>query len=445
MSKYEFRLIQNQIKEEYKSVFPQGGTLILGVSGGPDSMALLYLFYKCNIPTFVVHINYGMRGLDSDADQKLVEDVAFMWGFECCSIGVKKKKTAGNLQDWARNERYQIFRDFKKEYKACGIAVAHHGDDQIETILIKLLRGGGFTSWKGLQLWNGEIFRPLLHLSKNEIIKFCDNESIPYRIDASNTSNKYARNVLRKVVFPVFEKFFPGWGANLQQIGKKAELSNEILDFILKMVVENESIQTVEMEKFSLELKASLLKEFILNATGYICSKGHLSEAVKLIGSQTGKILPIHNEFSLVKGRGKISIKRNELTGNSLAIKESELEQKISYGAWEFVLKSYESSSNLMISIANIRWPIFIRKWNLGDKLQPYGMMGSQKISDHLTNRKINPVHREETLILIDSGDTVCAVLYPETAINGENGCISELFKVTQPDEKILSISKIKL
>lgn len=445
MSKSEFRLIQNQIKEDYKLVFPKGGILILGVSGGPDSMALLYLFYKSKIPVFVVHINYKMRGLESDADQKFVEDMAFMWGFECCTIRLEKEKLTGNFQDWARNERYQIFRALKKEHNARGIAVAHHSDDQIETILSKLLRGGGFTSWKGLQLWNGEIFRPLLHYSKNEIIKFCDNESIPYRQDSSNESNKYARNALRNVVFPIFEKFFPGWMINLEQVGKKAEISNEILNFILDKIVENESIETVEMEKFSLELKASLLKEFIFTATGYICTKGHLSEAVKLIESQTGKILPLTDKFSLVKGRGKLSIKRNEITYHSLAIQESELNQKISHGGWELAIKSNEPNSNLTISIANIRWPIFIRKWKSGDKFQPFGMRGSQKISDHLTNRKINPANRGETLILTDSGGTICAVLYPETASNGEDGCISELLKVTQTNEKILSISKIKL
>ena len=102
------------IKEDYKLVFPQGGILILGVSGGPDSMALLYLFYKSKIPVFVVHINYKMRGLDSDADQKLVEDMAFIWGFECCTIRLDKEKLTGNFQDWARNERYQIFSSFEK-------------------------------------------------------------------------------------------------------------------------------------------------------------------------------------------------------------------------------------------------------------------------------------------------------------------------------------------
>ena len=109
MSKSEFRLIQNQIKEDYKLVFPQGGILILGVSGGPDSMALLYLFYKSKIPVFVVHINYKMRGLESDADQKFVEDMAFMWGFECCTIRLEKEKLTGNFQDWPEMRDIKFF------------------------------------------------------------------------------------------------------------------------------------------------------------------------------------------------------------------------------------------------------------------------------------------------------------------------------------------------
>ena len=99
-------------------------------------------------------------------------------------------------------------------------------------------------------------------------------------------------------------------------------------------------------------------------------------------------------------------------------------------------------NSDLIISLDEIQWPIKIRTWEAGDNIQPLGMIGSQKVSDHLTNRKINASQREETLILIDSGGTICAILYPITSVNGENGCISELVKITESTKKSLSISK---
>lgn len=98
MNKFESTSIQKRLKKIRQSI-SRGDTLILGVSGGPDSMALLYLFHKSSIPVFVVHINYGLRDEESDSDQHLVEDVCAMWGIECCSVFLENEKVVGNLQD----------------------------------------------------------------------------------------------------------------------------------------------------------------------------------------------------------------------------------------------------------------------------------------------------------------------------------------------------------
>lgn len=443
MNKLESTSIQKKVKEKYDKVFPGGDTLILGVSGGPDSMALLYLFHKSSIPVFVVHINYGLRDEESDSDQHLVEDVCAMWGIECCSVFLENEKVVGNLQDWARKMRYQIFRDLKKEINAAGIAIAHHQDDQLETMLFKILRGGGISSWKGLQMWDGEIFRPILDITKSEVLEFCDFEAIPFRIDASNETNDYTRNALRNTVFPVFDSFIPGWKSNLKAVGHKAEVTDEVLNKMLELVVENNSLLVDDLSELSLNLKASIVQKFVRNSADYALSKGEINAVVQLIESQTGKIVQLTDEITVVRNRDRLSIKKN---GNEqfkeVFLSETDLKNEIKVSDWNLNIVMGYQNSDLIISLDEIQWPIKIRTWEAGDNIQPLGMIGSQKVSDHLTNRKINASQREETLILIDSGGTICAILYPITSVNGENGCISELVKITESTKKSLSISK---
>ncbi len=443
MNKFESSSIQKQVKESYKATFPDQGNIILGVSGGPDSMALLYLLHKNEIPIFVVHINYGIRGEESDADQYLVEEVCAMWNIDCCSVSLKDEKVTGNFQEWARDKRYQIFRDLMREIGAIGIAVAHHADDQLETILFKILRGGGVSSWKGLQVWDGQVFRPMLNLSKAEILEFCEIEAIPYRIDTSNNSNKYTRNAFRNQIFPVFDQFIPGWNSNLKSIGEKAEITDELLGVFLKTIVEGESLLIEKLTDFSPGLKASLIKQFIQNYADYNPTKGEILSAVELMFSQTGREISLNEEIRVIKNRDRLTLKKiTQRREVDVSLTQKEIEKDSTFGGWKFKKRSVSQVSALNLSMAQIQWPLNIRLWKEGDTFHPLGLGGSQKVSDHLTNRKINATLREDSLILIDSGGTICAILYPELAINGEHGCISELVKITQSTKNVLSISK---
>ena len=443
MNKSESNSIQLQVKNQYFSIFPKAGKLIVGVSGGPDSMALLYLLHKNDIPIFVVHINYGLRGEESDADQHLVEEICAMWNIECCSVKLEGTEAKGNFQDWARHKRYEIFRDLRDEMAAAGIAVAHHADDQLETILLKMLRGGGITSWQGIQVWNGELFRPLLGFSKNQILKYCEVEAIPFRKDASNQTDSYARNALRNSVFDVFEKFIPGWKSNLKEISNRAAITSELLDYILEKVSTNDSISLVDLSSFSQQLKKALLKRFIYLNTNIQLSKGELNDILDLSEAQTGKVMVLNKYYKLFKNRDHLNLKGvdHEVLIEKTFSKE-DLERGINLKQWNLKIGRPNHATDLRLNAEVISFPIQLRPWKHGDIFQPFGLNGSQKISDHLTNRKINASVKEESLILIDAGGTICAILYPQTAINGENGCISDHMKISETTKNVLSISK---
>lgn len=443
MNKSESISIQQQIKESYFSFFKSGDQLVIGVSGGADSMALLYLLHKSAIPVFVVHINYGLRGDESDADQQLVEEVCSMWGIECCSVRLKKEQESGNFQNWARIQRYQIFRDLKNEHDAAGIAIAHHKDDHLETILFKMLRGGGISSWKGMEVWDGELFRPLLGLTKSEITSFCEIEAIPYREDSSNRTNTYARNAFRNQVFPYFDEFIPGWQSNLELLSAKSTLSNEALSVIYDSLIDNYALRIDGLKEFSDDLQSEMLRRFVLNTSDISPSKGQIQQLHDLLDAQVGKLVILDEQYSVVKNRDALELKvytKNSEIDQILQIEA--LQSGVNISGWVLEKNSHVDPTSIRMDSSKIDWPLRVRHWKNGDAFTPLGMKGSQKISDHLTHRKISASKKQESLILIDSGGTICAILYPEKASNGEFGCISEKVKITDQTVSILSISK---
>jgi len=442
MNKFESTSILNQVKQHYSSIFQEGSKLIIGVSGGPDSMALLYMLHKLSIPLLAVHINYSKRGLESDTDQKLVEDMCSMWGIECCSVKLNPDEVVRNFQEWARDQRYQVFRDLSAEMGAFGIAVAHHQGDQLETILFKILRGGGVSSWRGLQIWDGELFRPLLDLSKSEILDFCEVESVPFRIDESNQNDEFTRNALRNSVFPVFDDFIPGWKSNLLGVASKANIADEAFDFVLQSITDEHGLIVTGLNRFSNQLAGELVRRYVVNGINSTPSKGILNETLDLLGSETGKTVRLNEFYSITRDRKHLILSgiEKELVGKHIFDSDTII-KGIEFGSWSALIQ--EKQNGLLNLDANeIKWPITIRTWEYGDNFEPIGLGGTQKVSDHLTNRKISASKKEDSLILIDSGGTICAILYPVAAVNGEFGCISERVKLTESTKHVLSIFK---
>ncbi len=448
MNKLESGSILNLLKNQIVEVFSKDPFLVIGVSGGADSMALLYALHKIDVRGLVVHVNYGQRGKESDEEQEMVEQLSAMWGFECCSIRPDAKPEGENFQDWARQVRYDAFDELRQINLADGIAVAHHQDDQLETILFKVLRGGGLAKLSGMHLWDSErfIWRPFLNCSKKELIAFCETEHLPYKTDASNLESKFARNAIRNEVFPVFEQFIPGWEKNLLAISKYASVYEESIDQILADCTTETSLSIDAISRFSSHLKGALLKQFVEHRTGKFLSKGQVGELINLLKSETGKKIVIDKNTRLVKDREVIKL-ISEITKPDYIPLQTMNEQEVGRGfvvaGWQFSIKKLASKTGLYVDADAIKWPLTCRKWMAGDAFVPLGMSGSQKISDHLTNRKIKNAHRQESLILSDSDSTICAILYPEPAKNGQIGNIAESCKVTDSTKRYLSIEKI--
>src|SRR5690606_28106837 len=187
--------------------------IILAVSGGPDSMGLLHLFFEAGFKkTVVAHLDHQIRK-DSHRDSELVENAAkkYRYIFELKKLPIKKIAGKENLEAVGREQRYKFFRELKKKYKAKFIVTAHHADDQIETILLNIVRGCGLEGLAGMSVMDGDLWRPLLSHSKQELETYCKKKKLKFLRESTNRDLEYRRNFLRLKVIPLLKKLNPNF------------------------------------------------------------------------------------------------------------------------------------------------------------------------------------------------------------------------------------------
>jgi tRNA(Ile)-lysidine synthase len=220
------KYIQN-INHRY-SLWQKNEKIIVGVSGGSDSMALVNVLFKIsqkeNLQLIIAHINYGLR-IDSDLDEKIVKNFADQNKIHCeilKDLNLSSKDL--NENSW-RKIRYNFFSKLKEKYQADKIAIAHNQNDQVETFLLHLLRGSGLNGLKGMILKNEQIIRPFLNVKKPIIVKYCQDNNIQYATDSSNIDKKYLRNKVRLDLIPYLEKNY-----NQQIISTLTKTATNIAD-----------------------------------------------------------------------------------------------------------------------------------------------------------------------------------------------------------------------
>ncbi len=186
-------------------------TVVAGVSGGADSMALLdvltFVARQKNIKLVVAHVRYSIRGAEAEADRRRVskQAAAYGWKFVCEDLSDRKHSTAEN---WLRQKRYEFFEKVRQEYSAAAVAVGHTRDDLTETFFLHLLRGSGLRGLRGMRYRNGHVVRPLLDVTHGETLAYCRRKKIPFADDRTNFDQKYLRNRIRHSLLPFLRENF---------------------------------------------------------------------------------------------------------------------------------------------------------------------------------------------------------------------------------------------
>lgn len=419
---------------------------LLAMSGGVDSMVLGEILLHHKVKFAVAHVNYKFRDYESDEDMMFV----IRW---CESHKIKYhiheidphsiKGVAGiNLQAESRRIRYSFFEELRRRYNYTYILTAHHADDSVETMYFNLIRGTGIEGLTGIQYRNKYIIRPMLYITKEEIIQYADEHSIAYREDSSNIKSDYSRNKLRNEVFPLIEELFPGF--------KKRQLSNlsifNEINGIYKEYISQKIIQLIEKRNDAdyLLLK-KLTKEPFLDTLLYEVIKlyafqaSQLTEFKKLIVADSGKCIR-NNQFVATRYKNFILFTNNTLAGSTfhtITAYPTEIYSDQGNISIERVSDissvDYTTSDTLYISIEDISKPIIVRKAQQGDYMYPLGMNKKKKINRIWIDDKIAP-HLRDTCWVLQQDELILA-LFPYR--------IDNRAKLTQSSKNIIKISKI--
>ncbi|MFA5776926.1 MAG: tRNA lysidine(34) synthetase TilS [Parcubacteria group bacterium] len=271
--------------------------IVVGVSGGPDSVCLLDILAgikeKSEIELHIVHVNYALRGKDSDKDEKIVENLAdnYAFGLSVLKIGGFKKNNIS--EEILRNIRYDFFEKIRKELNYDLVAVAHNQDDQVETFLIHLIRGAGLQGLAGMKYKNNKIIRPLLGISRKEISEYLKNERLKYRTDKTNKEDIFLRNKVRNKLIPILEKNF---NPNIKKTIFDSTL-NIFEDMSLISELSGKQLNKLEVLRASwiLKLHPALQKRMILKKIEFVkgdlknIESSHVEEILKIIKSTKSK------------------------------------------------------------------------------------------------------------------------------------------------------------
>lgn len=376
----------------------QKKTIIVGLSGGADSVAMLHMLSQDKEAQLVVtHCNFHLRGEESMRDQRFCEKLCEEWHLP---LIVKDFDTHLYMQEHhlslemaARELRYNWWEELAKELENSNrencsdgmkrtkvqIAVAHHQDDSIETALMNLMRGTGIKGLTGIPELRGRITRPLLHMSRTEILSYIEEQHLSYVTDSTNLENEVMRNKIRNLLLPLMEEINPnarqGIALTMQHLAQSELLANERIEEILSNVHVHHAEAGIEWEEWLLTNDVS--DEAMIDTLLY-----YLRERYKSV-CRHGQLLYTEPDMSqmILESEPVCTILERKDLCESLD------------GKQEYIYADAEQ----------VRLPLSCRHWRQGDRIQPLGMKGEKLVSDLFTNAHYSPLQKTTTWIVCDA------------------------------------------
>ncbi|OIP33975.1 MAG: tRNA lysidine(34) synthetase TilS [Deltaproteobacteria bacterium CG2_30_43_15] len=421
--------------EKY-SMLEQGDKVVVGVSGGPDSVFLLHTLKELredfNLTLIVAHLDHCIRGVESKMECRFVEDMAnrLHLPFEAKSVDVPalKKSEGASTQQAARDARYEFFMDTLKKFNAQKVALGHNADDQAETVLMRLIRGAGNKGLCGIPpIRDGIFIRPLIETRRSEIEGFLRENRIESVIDSSNRENVYLRNKVRNNLMPILMKEYnPGIVQNLIHTSEILRKEDEFLE---KLVLELFPRICVSRGKGSLTLNILYLKDLegamqvrvlrkaVESFSGDLkrISFKHLESVMKMLsGEGANKSLNLPRGIIVEKRYTELIIRR-EIKETLFYYSFSEIPHcvRLKEIGKEVDFKVIPQKKHLNLNVdpnvafmdyGQIKFPIVMRNFREGDRFQPMGMEGTKKLKDFFIDNKIpKSIRREIPLLLFDN------------------------------------------
>ena len=464
-------MLLDQVKRTIDSyhLLEKGERLIVGVSGGMDSMVLLHVLnaYRQKLDLFLIvaHVNHGLRPDESAREAELVQKESERLGlpFEYGQFDAKEfQKAAGlSLQDAGRRIRFHFFNNLLSKYHAQKIALGHNADDQVETVLLRLMRGAGLKGLKGmLPIRDGRVIRPMLEVWRREIESFATGNSIPFLLDSSNLKKSYLRNRLRLALIPLIEREYQ---SNFKAVVMRTStILREENDF-LERGGEDAYHEIVREEKDTLSFRFSeydflhkaIQRRVLQKILDKISGGEMIEEGVGWGGSVIYRKLQQpspsflmelphgifiekrYDRVSLGKGRVKAvpPFEVELISPGCTLIKEIGREVVIEEtNSRDIRFESLNETRNVaFLDYQCLQFPLRLRNFRPGDRFQPMGVKGVQKLKKFFIDHKIPRFERPKIPLLI-SGEMIAWIVGYR---------INERVKVTEKTEKVLRIELI--
>ena len=430
-----------KFKEHVAAAMPflNGKKLLLACSGGLDSVVLAHLCKALKFDFALAHCNFSLRGTESDGDEDFVRELASTFEID---VYVKQFDTEQyaeeqrlSVQMAARELRYKWFDELLQSKRYDYVLTAHHADDSLETFLINLSRGTGIEGLSGIPQVNGNVVRPLLPFSRNEIIEYAKSESIQWREDSSNASVKYLRNKIRHEIVPGIKELNPTFLQNFQHTQHHLRQINDLVNNHLNEL----KSKLFQQRKDKVQIKiAELQKLQPLDAYLYGLFNGYgfseWSDVKDLLTAESGKQV-FSKTHRLIKDRQSLilaKIERKESEAFEIHSDKAidELPIKISLEDVETFEK--QGQNVVFLDKEKLNFPLVLRNWKKGDYFYPFGMKGKKKLSKFFKDEKMDLISKEKQWLLCSGDDIVWIV--------GRRA--DERFKVDGSTMKILKITQ---
>ena len=429
MLKYD---VQRFIEE--KDLFNLQDKILVALSGGADSVALLRVLLSLGYTCECAHCNFHLRGLESDRDESFVrqlcEEHSIPLHVTHFDTSAYAKEHHLSIEMAARELRYKWFEHIRKEIEASVIAVAHHRDDSVETFLLNLMRGAGINGLKGIPVKNGYIVRPLLSASRDVILDYLQAINQGYVTDSTNLEDEYMRNKIRLNILPLMKEVNPSVMETIQETTfRLSEVANIYQKDRMEAITHKVTFLSPELLRISLidvledVAPISLLHE-VLSPKGFNASQ--IRDIYRsLSSSQSGKRF-FSTEWQVLRDREYLWIQKKDSSPLIPELIIEEIERTPS-----FVIPRDKHIACL--DADKLNHPLTIRKWERGDKFIPLGMNGKKKVSDYLTDKKFSLFQKENQYVVCSGEDIVWLV----------NERTDHRYRITDNTQRVLFI-KIK-
>lgn len=413
------------------SLFQKEDRLLVALSGGADSVALLRVLHAGGWSVQAAHCNFHLRGEESDRDEEFVCSL-------CEELGIVLHVTHFDTRDWAsrkhlsiemaaRELRYAWFDELCTEHALQYVAVAHHQDDSVETVLLNLIRGTGIDGLRGIRPKNGRVVRPLLGVNRTEVLAYLDALKQPYVTDSTNLTDEYTRNKIRLTLLPLLEEVNPSVRKSISAMTDHLSDVAEVYETAMQQAVQRVTVSDgseVLIERLLEEIAPKAILFKIFHPLGFTASQ--LDAIYTSLFGESGKRF-FSRDWEVLKDRKRLLIRSREKTSPTQSIEKSvpmvntlqylpeettclnvttgKLCFRVTAFTEDFDIRKSQNVASL--DADKVSLPLVVRCVQTGDAFVPFGMKGRKLVSDYMTDRKFSRFRKEQQLVVCDGSGRI--------------------------------------